>query len=295
MPVGCQRSIRAILVMALACACSSTERSPYAVDCPSCMGEGDAGIGATGNGGAGPGPTVQALPCLSESELELRAEQSGAAPMSGTPSQFASARFDFYDTVALVHPARILGRANGGGGLACTEWEPGTSFTLGGLDVTEDGLGPVLIEPRAADDFMPTILQRVSLSGDSPYLPVFSTAQINQIFADIGLQRDPDKGQIMALVISDTLSGAYIVDVGASVHSAYAEATAYKVDGTWTTQAEATTSDGDGLAFLANVDAFPTLQGGSPVTVSSRYQDEWILISGEGAVTYALVVAGTPP
>jgi hypothetical protein len=269
----------------LATGCASDARPPFAEECiddPRCSGDGGTNTHSTGS-------VNDPLECLSQEELERRTELYDLTPMTGTPNQFRDGTFNFMDTDPIDAPARIITMAEGGGGLACTDWDGRTPFTLHGA---EKGSGPVRIEPLNEGDFVPTVLESVRRSGASPYLPVFPIGLTDQIFEDIGVERRLDRAQIMTVVASGTQpSGRYIPRPGVIVKSVAAQTVAFKQGSAWTTEREDTATDGDGLALLVNANGYPTVEGRAVVTLEGSITDEWELISSDGAVTYALIVA----
>lgn len=275
----------------LALSCSADTRAPFAEECiddPSCSG-GDAGRVSGGNSSTG--SAREPLECLSQAELERRTEMYDLTPMTGTPNQFLNGAFNYMDNERLRRPAKIIALAEGGGGLACTDWDTQTSFLLHGV---EKGGGPVLIRPLEEGDFVPTLLEQVKRSGNSPYLPIFPVALVDQIFEDIGMQRDPDRAQIMTVVVSGTdPTGRYFPQPGVTVRSTAAQAVAYKQGATWTTERNDTAANGDGLALLVNVNGYPTVEGTALVTFEGNLEDEFELMASDGAVTYAIVLASS--
>jgi hypothetical protein len=289
--------VKVLPAIALGClflACASDVHAPFAEECiddPLCTGEtADGGqLGGNNNNGGPPEP----LECLSQADLERRTELFELTPMSGMPELFLDDTFSFMDTTRLRYPARIITKAEGGGGLACTEWDSQVPFLLHGV---EKGGGPVLIEPLQQGDFVSTLIERVGRSGNSPYLPVFPSAAIDQIFEDIGIERRPDRAQILTLIASGTdPTGRPSPQPGVAVKSLAAQTVAFKDGTTWTTEREDTAPDGDGLALLVNVDGYPTVEGRVLVTFEGSMEEEFELMAGDGAITYALVVAGSGP
>jgi hypothetical protein len=289
----------ATVVAPLAMSCAADSRAPFAEECvddPLCSGAGDGGpVGGGNNTSTGTGPT--SLECLSQAELERRTEMYDLTPMTGMPELFLDGRFSFMDTTRLRDPAKIITKAHGGGGLACTEWDTQVPFLLHGVEKPKTGGGgPVLIEPLQEGDFVPTVLERVARSGNSPYLPVFPIALIDQIFEDIGIERRLDRAQILTLVASGTdPTGRPFPQPGVVVKSTAAQTVAFKQGATWTTDREDTATNGDGLALLVNVNGYPTVEGTAHVTFEGSIEDEFDLMASDGAVTYAVVVASSGP
>ncbi|HTM43824.1 MAG TPA: hypothetical protein VL137_02655 [Polyangiaceae bacterium] len=274
-----------LLVSVAACgvvACGQGPKSAFLLDCiddPSCA---DASGNATPITGA-PTPTLK---CFDDAKLQSLADMSGAAALSGEPRAFDSDRFNYMDTVPITTPADITVLANSGTGLACGQWDGKVPFTLLG---GKKGQGPVLIEPVHEGDFMPTVLQKAPRTGNAPYLPVFMVDQIDKVFTDIGVTRDPDKGQIVIVAISSTLpDGSYFIQDSVEVSSSFAEGVAYKKGNSWSTTPTATTTTGDGLALLYNVAAKATIDGSYAVTTKYQAEEHFNVTSVKGAVTYVL-------
>jgi hypothetical protein len=127
-------------------------------------------------------------------------------------------------------------------------------------------------------------------------LPVYPIALIDQIFEDIGIERRPDRAQILTLVASGTdPTGRPLPQPGVVVKSLAAQTVAFKQGAAWTTEREDTATNGDGLALLVNVNGYPTVEGRVLVTFEGAIEDEFELMAGDGAVTYAVVLASTAP
>jgi hypothetical protein len=289
------------VALGLALGCASDVHAPFADECiddPLCsVGNADGGPIGSGSGSNSTSGAQDPLECLSQAELERRTEMYDLTPMTGMPELFLDGRFSFMDTTRLRDPAKIITKAHGGGGLACTEWDTQVPFLLHGVErPTRGGGGPVLIEPLQEGDFVPTLLERVGRSGNSPYLPVYPIALIDQIFEDIGIERRPDRAQILTLVASGTdPTGRPLPQPGVVVKSLAAQTVAFKQGAAWTTEREDTATNGDGLALLVNVNGYPTVEGRVLVTFEGAIEDEFELMASDGAVTYALVVASTAP
>jgi hypothetical protein len=126
---------------------------------------------------------------------------------------------------------------------------------------------------------------------------VFPVALVDQIFEDIGIERDPDRAQLLVVAVSGTdFNGALLPAEGVPVHAAAAQAVAYKDSNGWTTSRNDTSATGDGLALLVNVGGYPTVQGHVNILVGEgTSEDDWELIASKGAVTYAIIVVASGP
>lgn len=136
---------------------------------------------------------------------------------------------------------------------ACTTTEAGAPFELYGGD--EDGEGGGLrIDPVDHEEFYPTMLQKIQRAGRSySVVPVVGKDELDGIFADLDVARDPEKGQILVeFAIVTSLGERHRVD-GIRLQSGGAGAVAYRDRDTWSTEVDRTTVDG--LALLVNVNS----------------------------------------
>jgi hypothetical protein len=113
--------------------------------------------------------------------------------------------------------------------------------------------GPLLVLPQAGANFFPTLIQKVSLAAvDVGVVPTFATKDIDSIFDQLGLDRDPDLGQmVFEFVLPTQVSRERFSNI--QVHARAAKAIAYRNEGEWTRDLDRTTEDG--IAMLLNVEA----------------------------------------
>lgn len=244
-------------------------------------------------GGGKLGPPERSLECLPEDVAK-----DFGHPLSGTVERFDSDYFHPLETAAVdgAYELKALGAPTNS--LACATGTSGQAFELFGGTEKEGGLGPLLITPKGHEAFWPTMIHRAPTRDvDVGRVPVFGAAQIAKIFKDTGVKPNPEKSHIVIefTFVDDTMMRTRFG--GIKLSSGAAEAIAFRVGSSWTT--DATESDSNGLGVLLNVnasseglgiqvDAHYVNTGSSPDAESIPIDGIW---SYAGAVTY---VALTP-
>jgi hypothetical protein len=234
-------------------------------------------------------PGSAPTPERDDAYLSLCAEPSDDDVVASASLGMFSNAIDPTDLLGFTDTAAIYGRSRAGGALTCTEVNGSRQFNL--TNPTGDP-GPMRVQPVGVGaDFAATLLNLVDYEELPLRIPVFSRVVINDLFDDIGLDRDLDLGTIVIEVLEPP--GFFGNETrprhaGSGFTLDAAEIVAYRVNGRWTLDAEATSDEG--LAALVNVPGAPGL--GRQVRVVQKEEDgdaslDRYLWTASGTITFA--------
>ncbi len=254
---------------------------------PDPEGCGDGGCSAVSLPPVGAGEGTSREICLSEEQEEDFLD----TPLTGSLDVFSTDDFDPRYLKDLRGTAQIKAESQVSGFIACAE-SSGSFELVGGAT----SVGPLLVIPDEPDDanFFPTVIQQAPRTDASiPAVPVFGKAEVENIFEQLDIEANPDRGHIVVEFVFVEDSERFR-QAGIELRS-LAGTVAYKDGAEWSRDLTATTSDG--LAIVTNTGALGGLGGTADLryVVLANDPDREIELSGitslKGAVTY---VALTP-